>query len=97
MLVALPPSSQFLSRVFPALICVGVGLLQPATGSNALPSALTRFRAFSAQRSVPVMSFCPFLLDQKPSVNAPLAPVQTLPKLQLGGLAIEQSEPTVKS
>ena len=54
--------------------------LRDAVKSRLLPSAFLRLRAVKATKSEAVSRFCPFLLDQKPSVRPPPAPMQTLKK-----------------
>src|SRR5215211_3951360 len=49
-------------------------------GSEAAPDAPTRLSAVSIDRSSAPTSAWPFLFDQKPSVNPPPPPRQTLPK-----------------
>src|SRR6266480_2079971 len=49
-------------------------------GSKLVPFTLRRLRPASIARSSDPMSDRPFLLPQKPMVNPPPSPVQTLPK-----------------
>src|SRR6266702_8900096 len=83
MLVAFALRSQFFRLVFPVESCPDVGAGHPPTGSNTAPLPFTRFSPLSWQSCAPVMSACPFLFDQNPSVKALPAPRQTFPKFKV--------------